>query len=185
MNYQVLARRGWPIGSGAVESAGRSKTSVSSNAQDSFGRHKVCVASVRWMKPAVIVIGIHSGPQIENSGKMRPIFIMLQYFVCVSALKDQSNLHHYESAPGKTNRPQTAGHDPGFRPKHPAGCSSKGALNVSCVKTGPKRKPFRRQRRNRVYGKETWSMTTPGSIARIVKVCFPTGNPGKAMRTGT
>jgi hypothetical protein len=60
MNYQAIARRGWPIGSGAVESACRQKK-CRFNAADNFGSHADYDTCARWMKPAAIITGINSG----------------------------------------------------------------------------------------------------------------------------
>lgn len=72
MNYQAIHRRGWPIGSGPVESACRQRN-VASNVPANSGPPKECAISVRSPKPVTTTTGINSGSHPDGgSARMRP-----------------------------------------------------------------------------------------------------------------
>ena len=72
MNYQELAQREWPIGSGAVESGCRGRQGRRKRLA-SFGRAPGCGTWMRWKKPAITAIGMNSGSPLNgDSAKVRP-----------------------------------------------------------------------------------------------------------------
>lgn len=70
MNYQQIARRGWPIGSGGRSNRPVGKNNAASNGQDNFGPDPDCATCWLWMRLVATTTGTNFG--IKNNAWMRP-----------------------------------------------------------------------------------------------------------------